>query len=286
MSRGVSTVLDAALFLLLVSAAAATLVAPHGTAATPDADPSATVVARATASVEYSLAPGTRGARERFPRVGASFERHAHSRFAGLLARGAVRNATVGETQLTHASDGYERAVAAAVANATGPRGRVVAVWCPYDGASIGGRLASGTGPPRDASVASRTLYVDTAVAGTRARALAAANRSGYAGVARVLANATVALLFPREGMANALAADYPTDRLAVRRYARAGELFDVNVTRVGENGDAATANARLRRALRVRYERRLTTAFGSPVDAARAVRVGEVRIIVRRWSA
>ncbi|MFC7177191.1 DUF7284 family protein [Halosegnis marinus] len=286
MSRGVSTVLDAALFLLLVSAAATTLAAPHGTPPAPDAEPSATVVSRVSVSVNYSLAPGAAGAPERFPRVGETFDRHAHGRLAGLLARGAVRNTTVGGTELARTSDGYERAVAAAVANATGTRTRVLTVWQPYEGADVGGRLAAGPEPPRDASVASRVLRVETAAGGARARALAAANRSGYAGVARVLANATTRVLFPREGMTNALAADYPTDRLAARRYARADRLFGADTTAAIERGDAAAANERLRRALREGYERRVRAAFDSPAAAARAVRAGEVRIVVRRWSA
>lgn len=286
MTRGISTVLDAAVFLLLVSLAATTLVVPTGPAPAPSDEPAATVVARTTAAVDYSLAPGARGAPDRFPRVDGTFERHASGRLAALLARAAVRNATVDGTQLTRASDGYERAVAAAVGNATGPRTTVVAAWRPFPGAGVRGQVRAGATPPPDASVAAATLTVETRGGDARARALAAADRSGYAGVARVLAAATVRTLLPREGMANALAADYPTDRLAVRRYRRAGDLFGVHLDDAVVAGDAAAANDRLRAAVATRFERRLRAQFDSPSAAARRVRAGRVDIVVRRWSA
>lgn len=286
MSRGVSTVLDAAVFLLLVSLAATTLVVPLGATPTPASEQTATVVARTTATVDYSLAPGARGAPERFPTVDGTFERHASGRLAALLARAAVRNTTVDGVQMTRASDGYERAVAAAVRNATGPRTTVVAVWRPVVDAGIRGRVQVGPTPPPGTSVATSTLMVGTRSGDARRRALAAANRSGYAGVARVTADATVRTLFPREGMANALAADYPTDRLAARRYRRAGDLFGLGVADAVAAGDAAAVNDRLRTVLADRFERRLRARFDSPSAAARHVRTGRVDIVVRRWSA
>jgi hypothetical protein len=44
-------------------------------------------------------------------------------------------------------------------------------------------------------------------------------------------------------------------------------------------------ANDRLSRALAVTLERDLQTSFDSPRAAARLVAVGEVRLVVRRWS-
>lgn len=285
MSRGLSTVADALVFLLLVSLAATTLAVAPGPAAAPSAEEPATVVARTTASVNYSLAPGARGAPETFPRVGDTFDRYAHGRLAGLLARAATRNTSVDGRELTATSDDLERAVAAATVNATGPRTQVVAVWTPYEGSGVVGRATAGASPPRDASVASQVIAVETRGVGARERALRAANRTGYAGVATVLAEATVATLLPPEGMANALAADYPTDRLAARRYDRAGTLFGANVSAATTDRNATVADTRIEAALVQRFERELRTRFGSPTEAARAVRAGEVRIVVRRWS-
>jgi hypothetical protein len=282
-TRGVSTALDALLFLLLVSAAATTLALPAGPTTGPDADPAATVVSRSTASVDYRLTP--RADDETFPRRDIGVERHARGRLAALLARAATRNATVDGQPITHTGDGLERAVATAVANATAPRTHVVAVWRPYESAAIAGRVTAGQPPPRDASVASRTLTVPTNAAGTREAALAAANRSGYEGVARVVADLTLAVLVPRDGMTGALAADYPTDRIAARRHHRLAALLGTDVSTAVDRGNASAANARLRTALVDRLEPTLRDRFASPTAAARAVQGGRVRIVVRRWS-
>ncbi|ESS07596.1 MAG: hypothetical protein A07HB70_00137, partial [uncultured archaeon A07HB70] len=56
-------------------------------------------------------------------------------------------------------------------------------------------------------------------------------------------------------------------------------DVGEVDHTRV----DAA--NRRLAAALAARFERDMAARFESPGAAAAAVRVGEVRIVVRRWS-
>ncbi|WP_255150673.1 DUF7284 family protein [Halorarius halobius] len=288
MTRAVSTALDAAVFLLLVSAAAATLTLPTGSPAAPDATPGRTVVATTTASVHYSLAPGARaGPDERFPRTaGPEFRRHAHGSLAGLLADAAARNASVDGRSVDHAHDGFRRAVVAAVRNATGPRTRVRAAWRPFPGAGVEGRVTAGPAPPADARVASETLVLDSGAPDARKRAIRAANRSGYAGVADVVATATVRALVPPAGMRLALHGDYPVDRLARHRYRRLGRLFGADVSPAVARERPAPANANLRGALAARFERTLRTRFDSPAAAARAVRVGRVRIVVRRWSA
>jgi len=284
-SRAISTVVDAAVFLLLVSAAASTLALPAETESDPTVEPSADVLAHTTASVEYSLATGAEDD-ERFPRVDGRFDRDAHGRLAALFARAGTRAVTVDGERITRTGDGFVRAVERAVSNATGPRTQVLVRWHPYEGSTIAGQARAGVDPPRDATVASRMLTVETNAVGARARARAAANRSGYAGVARVLANATVAVLLPERGMANALAADYPTDRLAEQRYRHAAALFGANVSEPLAARDAAGANSRIRTALAERFESRLRVRFESPITAAHAVQAGEVRVVVRRWKA
>lgn len=288
MTRGVSTALDAAVFLLLVSAAATTLTLPADSPASPDATPARTVVATTTASVNYSLAPGARaGPDDRFPRTGGpAFRRHARGSLAGLLADAAVRNASVDGRPVGHAHDEFRRAVVTAVRNATGPRTRVRAVWRPFPGAGVRGRVTAGAPPPADARVASETVVLDSGAPATRERAMRAANRSGYAGVARTVAAATVRALVPPDGMRLALHGDYPVDRLARHRYRRLGRLLGADVSPAVDNERPAPANADLRAALAARFERTLRNRFESPHAAARAVRVGRVRIVVRRWSA
>jgi hypothetical protein len=287
-SRAVSTVLDVAVFLLLLSAAIGTLALPPSDGSAPDASPARTTLATSTASVDYSLSPGARAADSSlaaFPRTdGPEFERTAHGSRAGLLADAAVRNLTVDGAQVTRTSDDFERAAARAVRNATGPRTRVVATWVPYRGSQVRGRVATGRRPPPEATVAGETLVVESGMPAARQRAVAAADRSGFAGVARVVANATIAGLFPRSQMRLTLRGDYPDDRLVQYRYRRFGRSLGADPGLV-EAADVTDANARFRLALAREFQRDLRARYDSPAAAARAVRVGEVRIVVRRWS-
>jgi len=278
-SRGLSTTADVLVFLVLVSAAAATIALPTGSAPSADADAAATIVERTTADIDYRLvAPDD----DRFP-SSVGFERRTSGRLAALLARSAVRNTTIDGRQLTRVSDAYERQVAAVVVNATGPRTQVVARWQPFDGSAISGRAVAGPTPPADAVVASQRRTV-RAGGEPRARAQRAAEESGYAGVAAVAASLTVERLWPATGMQSALAADYPTDRLAAVRYEAAGRRLGLSIDAPLDARNVTELNARLRAVLQRRYERRLRAQFDSPGAAARAIRPG-IRLVVRRWS-
>jgi hypothetical protein len=288
-SRGVSTVLDAAVFLLLLTAAVATLTIPAAHHRAPDSSSVRTTLATSTASVEYTLAPGARQADAdgiEFSRVeGPEFQRTAHGSLAGLLADGARRNVTVDGVRVTRTATDFERELAATVRNATGRRTRVVATWTPYRGAPVRGRTAVGRRPPPDATVASETIVLDSGMPPARARARRAADRSGFEGVAEVVADATVAGTFPPAKARLALRGDYPDDRLLRYRYRRFGRLLAVEIGAVDAER-VAPANRRLRSALTDRFERDLRERFDSPRAAARSVRVGEVRLVVGRWSA
>lgn len=278
--RGVSTVFDVTLFLLFVTAAVGTLVAPPADQRAEPADASLAT----TASVNYSLAPGARhGPVERFPTTGGpEFRRTAYGSLATLLARGATRNLSFAGERVTHTHAEFVRDVANATANRTLPNTRVRAVWTPYPGASVRGTVTAGPRPPSDARVTSRTLTLDSSFPTVRERARLAAERDGYRGVTRVLARAVVRGTFPEPQTHHALHGDYPIDALVRHQYHRFAALTGADI-------DApvrpARANATLRRALAERFERELRTRFDAPEAAARSVRVGEVRITVRRWS-
>lgn len=289
--RGASTVLDAAVFLLLVTAAVATLtasIAPVDDG--PGAGRAAEIVATSTVAVTYSLAPGTRHADERlvtFPvESSPEFGRAAHGTHASLLAAAAVGNVTVRGTQLTHTYDGFERAVANATENATRRRVTVRAVWTPYRGAPVRGQASTGPQPPVDADVSAVTLTVDSDLPTVRGRARDAASEDGYAGVARVVARAVVRGLFPPNETRLALHGDYPVDALMEYRYRRAGRLLNASVAEAVVDAETERANRRLSQSLTAPFERDIRASFSTPEAAARAVRVGEVRVVVRRWSA
>lgn len=289
-SRAVSTVLDAAVCLLLVTAAVGVLTmpatAPRSSARSADA--TAETLAAATAQVNYSLAPGARHADDSlvaFEAVGGpEFRRTAHGTLANLLADAALGNATLGGRLVTHAGDGFERALRAKVRNATGHRTVVRSVWTPYRGAPVGGRLRVGRRPPGGEPVAATSVSLDSGCPTARNRARAAANESGYAGVARVVARASVRCLFPPRTARLALHGDYPVDALVRYRYRRFARLLGTSVDGPLDAGSVRTANDRLVRALTDRYRRSLRARYESPAGAAAAVRVGEVRIVVRRW--
>lgn len=286
-----STVLDAALCLLLVSAGVAAFATvdaaePPGRHAAADAD--AETLSTATATVNYTLAPGARratGTGVSFPDTnGPEFERTVHGPLAGLLADAALGRVTVGGERLTHARadlvSGVRSAVAAAVG---GAETQVVADWRPYPGAPVGGRVTVGADPPPDADVNAARVAVGRGEGIERARAERAAER-GYGPLARLLADRTVTTLFPPGAMRFALGADYPVSALVRHRYRRAADLTGVELGRL-DRGRVTRANARIERALAERFERDLRGGYDSPVAAARAVRVGEVRVVVRRWS-
>jgi hypothetical protein len=288
--RAVSTLVDAAAFLLLVSAAVGTLTLPAvAPERAPAAGASAERLATVTANPHYSLAPGARAANDSLVAFehteGPEFDRVAHGSVASLLADAAVGNVTFDGRGLTHTGDGFERAVRTAARDATARRVRVRAVWTPYPGAPVRGVVTAGPRRPPDARVGVTTFAVDSGLPATRRRARDAARADGYEGVARVVARATVRGLFPPGEMRLALRGDYPVSALARYRYLRAGGLLDADVRGPVDETEPARANERLSRALAPRIERDLRERFETPAAAARVVRVGEVRIVVRRWA-
>lgn len=171
--RGVSTVLDVSVCLLLVGAAVLTLLgAPRGG---PDpsadrADEIASTLAGSTATVSYGH---------------AGENRTAHGTLAGLLADAAVSNATPATGQ------GFRSAVANVTRPALGApdwRGQVLVTWRPYEGADGRAGVRVGWPPPSDADVHTATTHVPSGLSPVRQEAKTAAERDGYRGVAAVLA--------------------------------------------------------------------------------------------------
>lgn len=294
--RAVSTVLDVTLAMVLVSAAVLTLVdvpaTPTADVGSDSADATASIVAGATARVNYSLSPGARKADQslvRFPgnaRSGPEFRRRAHGTLADLLARAAVGNAALEGQQLSHATDQFENRVASAAMRAVHDADvgvQVRAVWRPFPGSPLRGRVVAGSDPPLDARVHTATTNVSSGLPAARQRAVGAADH-GYDAVARVVANATVRGLFPPERTRLALRGDYPLRALVRYRYLHASTLFGAGIE--GIDGDRTRrANRKLAAALAKRFERRLRARYPTPEAAARNATVGTVVVVVRTWS-
>ncbi|SFL02390.1 hypothetical protein SAMN04487950_2010 [Halogranum rubrum] len=293
-----STVLDVALCLLLVSAAAATLVTvPDGESErTADArtggraNAVATTLTTSTTTVNYSLEPGAARADDRlvsFPTTsGPEFERSSHGTYAGLLADAAVGGLSVDGEPLTHADDGFRDAIRTRTESDVAHDGvQLLVRWEPYRGAHLRGCVTAGPSPPSDATVHAATVTVPSGLAATRDDARVAATESGFAGVASVVAANVVEGLFPADDLRFALRGDYPVSHLARYRYLRAGERYGVAV--VDDDGTVvpAEANERLTAAVADAVERDLERSFETPSEAAASVRVAEVQVVVRTWS-
>lgn len=289
--RAMHAVVDAALFLLLVGAAVGTLSLPAERLQPGTADAATTTLTTSTAEIDYTLAPGARHANETlvpFPSTeGPEFERTAHGTLAELLATAATNGVTIDGREVTHTGDDLDREVRGEVRNATrgGRRVAVRAVWEPYPDAPVAGRVRVGPQPPPDTDVWASRTTVDSGFPTVRERATVAATTDGYAGVARVVANAVVRGLFPPDVTRLALHGDYPLDALVAYRYRRVATLTGADVAGPVAAGEPERANERLAAALAPRLEADLRASFESPRAAASAVRVGEVRITVRVWS-
>ena len=288
MSRAISTVVDVTAFLLLVGAAVAVMVSGSAVETAGTGNPAAEraeLLASSTASVEYALEPSGEPPGWTTD-VAASHRRTAHGTLAELLGEAAMSRVTVSGHRLSRAGVGFERAVA----NATRTRLRertfrtaVRARWEPYRDAPMIATTRVGERPPPSSDVDAATLSVPSPAPSVRKEAYRAADRSGYDGVATVVAGAVVEGLFPPRQAQFALDGDYPADRLMTNRYRRLGRL-----TRAGrlpvESNATTELNARLTDALAARLESDMRDRFGSPQAAANAVRTGEITITVRTW--
>jgi len=295
--RAVSTTLDVALALVLLSAAMVVLagIVPP-TVGSPDgdaADDVAEVVATTTATVNYTLAPGAKRSDPQLvtfrDESGPQFRRTASGTLAELLAEAAVGDASLLGRSITHTPNDFERGVADATAPVLASAKtdvQIRALWRPYPDAPVRGSFVVGRSPPADADVYSATLRVPSGMRPARDRAIDAADERGYEGVAEVVAAATIDGLLPTGRLSLASRGTYPTPRLIRYRYARFGRLL--NTEAAPEGGEAAfeRANERLASSLATIIERDLRHSSSSPGAAARNVSVRSVRITVRTWSA
>lgn len=287
--RAVSTVLDAALFLLLVSAAALTLAGP----ATPpqvadnDAGEAAGLLATTTAHVNYSLTPGPDGPPGMTDSAsGPGFERTAHGTLAGLLGDAAVATVRVDGTRVTHTGDGFAAAVRAAVRDALGRptlETQVVARWEPYPDAPVRGRVAVGPTPPPDAAVQAATLAVPSGAARSW-RENVAPPPTSFDDLATGLAGTTLERLFPLDATRRALGRDHPVDTLVSHRYGRFAALLDEKLPGGVSRARLHGTTRRLEQALAAQYEADLRDRFETVREARESVAVETVHIAVRRW--
>lgn len=277
--RGVSTVVDVSLFLLLISAATVSLVTASGAGGVDDGPTSARdeaaveTLATSTATVQYDL-----GADDR---TGEPIERVHHGTLAALLSEAAVANVSVGSTPLSPDSTGFVDAVEGTVAPLLDSRTQVVATWRPAPGSGLRGEIRVGSTPPPGSTVHAATLTVASGIAPARGPARAAAPR-GYGRVADVVSRRVVDGLFPARPTAVALHGNGTDAVVAERRFRSMRQAYG-SETRLATGVTPATNDLVV--AVSNRTERGMRERFESPRDAAASVRTGAVRIVVRTWA-
>ena len=289
-SRGVSTVLDVTLFVLLVSAAVLSVVTAHG----PTDDPTAVgrdeatveTLATATATVHYEVGVEN-GTDDPITRV-------RHGTLAELLAEAALANVTADGTRVSPYAGGFTTAVVDAVRPALDGRTQVVATWTPYPGSSLRGRVALGPSPPADATVHAATLAVDSGVPAARDPAVDAVDDAttdtGYGRVSEVVARWTVDGLFPLRRTHTALDGDAVDAGVTRERFDRMASAYGTDATLDSEARDGDVAGDKAARfdlsvAVANRTRAELRERFESPEAAAASVETGRVTVVVRTWS-
>lgn len=271
--RGISTAVDATVFLLLVSASVATLaLVPDPEPRAVTVDDRANVLGSVTTDLEYEL----RGS-----------DRRSHGTVASLLARGAVANATIDGHSLVSAPDTYLEHVRTAARRALGAdnRTQVVVRWTPYRGSPVHGAVRVGPAPPpgRDVTVATLTVPVPSPSGG---RPDAGPNPDSFRGVASTAAGGTVDTLLPESRATLPSNHNSPARVVASSRFRTLADATDVSVTGPLSRGNVSLARRRIVEGLTDRFESDMRARFETPDDAAASLRVETARITLRRWEA
>lgn len=238
--RGVSTVVDATLALLLISASIL-IVATSLADDQPKIDREASdhvseAVSISTANVSYSLKPVVGDIDDvdfEDDEYGSSvFQRQRHGSVADLIVSSTMLNATIEGRQLTKEGEVYTDAVEGSLMEALtgmGYEAYVTARWQPYKGASIGATETYGSPPPGDADVQLATLRVPSGVQPVTEDIEdayevgygAGRNDQQYERAAGVLAEAIVERYLPTGETQVALEGQWFKRDLAVYRYLR-----------------------------------------------------------------
>jgi len=321
--RGISTVLDAALFVLLVSVAIGILYTvpqpPADGGTEPDlAAGAATTIATSIHSIEYT--PGPEG--------DAGPERVERGTLAELLAATTLANADVGGESFT-AAPNHTAAVRAATTSTVDRFGGDLAVqvrtrWRPLEGSGFRGGVVVGPDPPASADVHAATLEVPVGTAaaagpttvnwtpnGTRDASVTAGNgspasatappaaerpttglpletvgsRFGCEGVARAVARRVVGATLPPEQMRTALLAGGTPESSARDRYERAGDAVGLDADLLPPEPSAREYNAILGVALADLLEPTACDGYDSDWAAGSHARPETVTVAIRVWS-
>ena len=261
MARGVSTVLDVAICLLLVGVAVGTLAAAvpdDGRRSTVDGDQNARTVGTVTATVPVADGHET------------------HGTLAQHLARASILTAMLDGERLLESS--YPAATRRAVERRTADRVRITARWLPYPDAPLAGRLTVGPKPPSTADVAATRLTVDSGMD-------APGGIDSNGSLAAAVAEAYIERLFPPARTRIRLV-DRRTASATADRYRSIAGVLEVDVADPLADALPRQANERLAAELADRLDADLQSesATGGSGTVPDGGGTGRVEIVVRRW--
>lgn len=269
--RGVSTVLDVTLFLLLVSAAVVALAVPPAAPPRSTADETAESLAATTTNVTYNLETASQTSTQT-----------ATGTHADLLGRGAVANLQLSGEPLVPAATSFRQTLrerTESVLSWSPEQTSAVAVWEPYSDAPLRGRFAVGGQPPPGVDVSTATLIVPASVPSVRD----AANESATDGFERV-ADAVVSGVLTTTLRPDSLGESRRSggsQTASLRAYAEALDV-DARDPTVGEQNTAV--RAAVERQLTRTLASDMRDRYATPQAAAGDLRTGTVRIVVREW--
>lgn len=285
--RAISTVLDAAIFLLLVSAAIGLFYTiPESDEAGADPDVAAettTTLATSTETIEYRPAPSGDVA-------DGTANRTDRGTVAELLAEATVANARLGGEPLTH-SPNHEAAVRNATSDTVRQFGGDVEVqvrtrWRPLGASGPRGGIVVGPSPPTDADVHAATMAVPVGTGGVASpgshsgRTVTSSCRS----LAGDVASQVVGTAFPPERTALAMRVPSQQADLLRTRYRVAARGIGLDPASFRTGMGVRSRNELLADGLSRPLEA-ACEGYDSPANAAEHVAADTVLVSVRTWS-
>lgn len=280
--RAISTVMDVALALLIVSACVVMIGAYLQTDPDPIADDRGDRAIQTLSGTTVTITYDVRSENETghaatdsdhydhpddpdSDDVGEQYETTTYGSTLDLLGEAALTNLRVSGTELFTYGYDVERSVEGAIqGRLVGTEGRTyaVATWQPYDGAGIDGTATAGNRPPRTADVSSATTTVSSGLPSVDPETLTesflegedgTASRSGiddgFDVVAEDIAGVLIEGYFPPTRTQYALESTRTENAIAVYDYRRMADAAGVDLEDriTGTTPDATEANAVLR---------------------------------------
>lgn len=276
--RGVSTVLDVTVCLLLISAAVGVLALPV-TEPAPErnVDETAAVLSTVTHEIEYTISTKQVTAPSELESAsdGTERPRTRHGTLAGLAGRAAFSSMAVRDTPVAPESAGFRDRVVTTIEGTIPPRTYVRAHWEPYPDATVTGTVEAGVQPPPGADVQASTRRVPLP------EVTVTPDEETFEGIATAIATEVVTSLVPER------AGERPMgDPLVVAAVVHRFEVLGTHQATADAYiaGDIDTLVEDAVNSLSATIEVGLRDQFDSADAAATEITAGFVWLTIQRW--